>query len=84
LHRAIARGGEDAEIMPMYRIYLLGALGSFQSRDDHECDDDTAANELATPLLTQNGQAEIWIGMGRVGLVAARQPSDARALQVVY
>jgi len=84
LHRAIARGGEDADIMPAYRTYLLDAVGGFQSCDDHECDDDAAANELATPLLTQSGQAEIWIGMGRVGFVAARQPSDARALQVVY
>jgi hypothetical protein len=68
--------------MPTYRIYLLDALGSFRSRDDHECDDDAAANELATTLLPQNGQAEIWIGTRRVGLVAAGQLLNARALQI--
>jgi hypothetical protein len=70
--------------MPMYRIYLLDAAGSFRSRDDHECDDDTAANELATTLLTQNAQADIWIGTRRVGLVVVGQSLDARALQIVY
>jgi hypothetical protein len=68
----------------MYRIYLLDAVGSFRSRDDHDCDDDTAANELATTLLAQNGRAEIWLGTRRVGLVAAGQPLDARALQIAY
>ncbi len=70
--------------MPMYRIYLLDAVGSFRSRDDHDCADDAAANELATTLLPQNGQAEIWIGKRRVGLIAAGRLLDTRALQIAY
>ena len=70
--------------MPRYRIYLLDAGGSFRSRGDDECGDAAAANELATTVLKQNGQAEIWIGTRRVGLVSAGQSLDTRALQIAY
>ncbi len=70
--------------MPMYRVYLLDAAGGFRSRDDYDCADDTAANELASTLLTQNSQAGIWIGTRRVGLIAAGHLLYARALQITH
>ena len=62
--------------MPLYRVNLLDALGSFRSRGDHDCANDAAAHDLAATLLPQNGHAEIWSGTRRVGSVRAGRPLD--------
>ena len=56
----------------------MDEVGSVVSRTDYECADHVAAATLATILLPQRAQAEIWLGDRLIGSIAAAVEHEAR------